>query len=75
MRRRGYKGAMNAREAKVLGYEVVKASPYEVGLVHKGKGVKTWWARDFGGKLPKLDHSIIRETIILHESLLAEMKS
>jgi hypothetical protein len=66
---------MTAKEAKALGYSVVKASPFEVGLLHKGKGVKTWFARDFGGKLPKLDHSIIRETVILHECLLAEMKS
>jgi hypothetical protein len=54
---------MTAKEAKALGYAVIKASPYEVGLVRNGKGIRTWWARDFGGKLPKLDHSLIQEAI------------
>ena len=64
---------MTAKEAKQKGYEVTKASPFEVGLVHQGKGVRTWWARDFGGKMPKLDHSLIQEAIHANERFLASV--
>jgi len=58
---------MTAKEAKDLGYEVSKASPFEVGLTKNGKGIRTWWSRDFGGKLPKLDHHLIMEAIQANE--------
>jgi len=58
---------MTEKEAKDLGYKVIKASPFEVGLVKNGEGIRTWWARDFGGKMPKLDHQLIMEAIKIHE--------
>lgn len=65
---------MNAEEAKALGYDVVIASFFEVGLVKDfdcghSEGVKTWWASDFDGKLPSLDHPLILETIEINERL------
>lgn len=58
---------MTIDEAKALGYSVKPASPFEVGLIKNGKGIKTWWAKDFGGKMPKLDHSLIQEAIRINE--------
>lgn len=63
---------MTIKEAQAKGYAVIKASPFEVGLLRNGNGVRTWFARDFGGKLPKLDHSLISEAIRIHEAALAE---
>jgi hypothetical protein len=63
---------MNAEEAKALGYEVIEVSPFEVGLVQNfdcghSEGVRTWWASDFNGKLPPLDHPLILKTIEINE--------
>jgi hypothetical protein len=58
---------MTAKEAKAAGYQVIKASPFEVGLVHKEKGVRTWWAKDFGGRMPGLDHWLVQEAIEINE--------
>jgi hypothetical protein len=54
---------MTIEEAKALGYEVVKASPFEVGLVKNGKGIRTWFCQDFDRRLPDLDHPKIQEAI------------
>jgi hypothetical protein len=54
---------MNRAEAKKLGYEVIKASPFEVGLMRNGKGIRTWFCQDFDRKLPGLDHPLIIEAI------------
>lgn len=54
---------MTEQEAKALGYSVVKASPFEVGLVKNGKGIRTWFCQDFGRKLPRLDHPDIMRAI------------
>jgi hypothetical protein len=64
---------MTAEDAKALGYEVIAASPFEVGLVKNGKGLRTWWCKTFEGKLPPLDHPIIMEHIAIQESLEAEL--
>lgn len=58
---------MTAAEAKLAGYELVKASPYEVGLLKNGKGIRTWWARDFDCALPTLEHPLIQEAIRITE--------
>ena len=58
---------MTIQQAVDLGYALIKASPYEVGLVKNGRGVRTWWARDFGGKMPKLDHSLVQEALRFNE--------
>ena len=58
---------MTADEARELGYGLIKASPIEVGLVYKGKGLKTWWASHFGGILPPLDHPDVMEAIGIWE--------
>lgn len=55
-------------EAKALGYALIKASPYEVGLIKNGHGIRTWWASEFGGKMPKLDHPEIQEAIRITEN-------
>lgn len=59
---------MSAQEAAALGYEVVKASVYEVGLVKNGQGIRTWWCQDFDRKLPGLDHPEIQKAIEINES-------
>ena len=65
---------MTAKEAEELGYEVIVASPFEVGLVKKfdcgRKGVRTWWCSDFDRKLPPIDHPVILETIEINEKML-----
>lgn len=61
---------MTIAEAEKLGYEVIEASPFEVGLLKNGKGVRTWFCQDFDRKLPPLDHPKIQETIkIIEESM------
>jgi len=59
-------------EAKALGYEVIKASAYEVGLVKGDRGVRSWWASDFDGKLPDLLHPTIMETVNRNEESAKE---
>lgn len=58
---------MTIQEAESLGYSVVQASMFEVGLLKNGKGIRTWWAPDFGGVMPKLDHPIIQGAIAIQE--------
>jgi hypothetical protein len=58
---------MNAKQAEALGYSVVKASPFEVGLVKNGTGVRTWFCQDFDRKLPRLDHPLIQKAIKANE--------
>lgn len=58
---------MTAEDAKALGYEVIAASPFEVGLSKNGVGLRTWWCQDFDRKLPGLDHPIIQQAILRHE--------
>lgn len=58
---------MNAQEAAALGYEIVPASAYEVGLTKNGKGIRTWWCMDFDRELPNLDHPTIQKAIEINE--------
>lgn len=58
---------MTKDEAQALGYEVIMASPFEVGLVKNGKGIRTWWCSDFDRKLPPLDHPLILEAVAIQE--------
>jgi hypothetical protein len=58
-------------EAAADGYVLTKASPFEVGLVRHGIGIRTWYARDFGGKMPKLDHALVQEAIRFDHSPVA----
>jgi hypothetical protein len=58
---------MTKEEAEKLGYEVVKASPFEVGLVKGDKGIRTWWCQDFNRELPPIDHPKILEAIERNE--------
>lgn len=60
---------MTAKEAKELGYEVVAASPFEVGLVKNGKGIRTWFCQEFDRKLPSLDHPEIQRAIKITEDM------
>jgi hypothetical protein len=58
---------MTKQQAIDLGYALKQASPYEVGLTKHGKGVRTWWLADFGGRMPKLDHQDVIRAIQIHE--------
>lgn len=61
---------MTAQEAEALGYKVIAASVFEVGLVKDGRGVRTWFCSDFDRKLPPLDHPEIAKAIDVHERIL-----
>ncbi len=54
-------------DGKALGYEIIKASTFEVGLIKNGKGVRTWWANEFNGDLPPMEHPLIQEAIQITE--------
>lgn len=58
---------MTIEEAQKLGYEVIKASSFEVGLLKNGRGIRTWFCQDFDRKLPSLEHPEIQKTIQNHE--------
>lgn len=60
---------MTKEQAEELGYEVIKASPFEVGLCKNGVGIRTWWCQDFDRKLPSIDHPRILATIERMETL------
>lgn len=63
---------MTADQAHQLGYHIIKASPFEVGLCKGDHGIRTWWASEFERKLPDLDHPTILECIERHEQFLKE---
>lgn len=60
---------MTIEEAEKLGYQVVMASPFEVGLVKNGQGIRTWFSQSFDMKLPTLDHPKIQQAIEINEGL------
>lgn len=60
---------MSIEEAESKGYKVIAASPFEVGLVRNGQGIRTWWANEFDCKLPKLDHPEIQRAIQITEEM------
>lgn len=60
---------MTKEEAEKLGYKVIAASPFEVGLVKNDKGIRTWFCQDFDRKLPPLDHPKIQEAIQITEDM------
>lgn len=62
---------MTIQEAEKLGYKVISASFFEVGLVKNGKGVRTWYCSDFDRKLPPLDHPKIQNSIRINEEFEA----
>lgn len=39
----------------------------EAGLVKNGRGIRTWFAQDFDGVLPGLDHPKIQEAMAIEE--------
>jgi hypothetical protein len=59
---------MTKEEAERLGYQVVKASGFEVGLVKNDQGLCTWFCQDFDRVLPGLDHPKILEAIERYEN-------
>ncbi len=63
---------MTPKEAEDLGYRVEPASAFEVGLIHNGRGVRSWFCQDFDRKMPGLDHPRIMEAIELNERMLWE---
>lgn len=63
---------MNAKEAYQLGYRVIAASPFEVGLTKNDRGIRTWFSQEFDRRLPTLDHPTILRCIENHEQLIKE---
>lgn len=63
---------MTVEQAKAAGYELIQASPFEVGLLYKGTGVRTWWAGDFQCRMPGLDAPEVQESIEANERYLEE---
>lgn len=61
---------MTIDEIKALGYEVVRASDHEVGLIKNGVGLRTWFCQVFDHKLPPLDHPILVRYIQMLESFI-----
>lgn len=47
----------------MIKYEVVSASPIEVGLLKNGKGVRTWWLSEFDNQMPSINHPEIQKSI------------
>ena len=62
---------MTIQQAFDQDYYIRKESPYRISLVKGGISVRTWWIRDFAGKMPKLDHSLVQEAIRLNEPPVA----
>lgn len=60
---------MTIKEAEALGYQVIIASPFEVGLTKNGRGVRTWWCQKFDRHLPALDHPRIQKAIRVNEKI------
>jgi hypothetical protein len=50
-------------DATTKGYSLVIASPFEVGLLRNGEGMRTWYVFDFECQMPKLDHALVQEAI------------
>jgi hypothetical protein len=51
-------------------YTIEHASPFELGLICDGKGVRTWWANSFDGQFPQITHPKIQAAIETHERYL-----
>lgn len=60
---------MTAAEATALGYELVEASAFELGLLKNGQGLRTWWKTDGQGRRLTLDHPLVMEAIGVQEGL------
>jgi hypothetical protein len=58
---------MSKEDAAAKGYELIKAGAFEVGLLKKGMGIRTWWVSDFDGKTPELDHPLVQKAIEITE--------
>lgn len=58
---------MTATEAQQLGYRVIAASHFEVGLVQHDQGIRTWFSQSFDCRMPTLDHPLIQEAIRVNE--------
>tara|TARA_R110002126_G_scaffold107508_5_gene242962 strand:+ start:3987 stop:4175 length:189 start_codon:yes stop_codon:yes gene_type:complete len=62
---------MKIQEAEKLGYKVIAASSFEVGLIKGDRGIRTWFSQDFDRKLPPLDHPLIQKAININEDISA----
>ena len=63
---------MTAKEATIKGYRLIQASQFEVGLIYRERGVKTWWAGAFGCRMPDMTDPQVMEAIERHERHLKE---
>lgn len=62
---------MTKEQAQALGYRVVVAGPFEIGLVKGDQGCRTWWGNDFQWRMPELDHPWIMDAILAQEQMEA----
>ena len=63
---------MTEKEAASKGYRLVMASPFEVGLIYKERGVRTWWLGTFGMRMPVFDTPEVRAAIEINEQHIRE---
>lgn len=63
---------MTAKEAAAKGYRLIQASAFEVGLIYRERGVRTWWAGTFGCRMPDFSDPVIMDAVERHEQHLRE---
>lgn len=54
------------------GYQLIQASPFEVGLIKDGRGIRTWWASEFDGQMPDFTNEKVLAIVRAHEQLIRE---
>jgi hypothetical protein len=54
------------------GYQLIQASPFEVGLIKDGRGIRTWWASEFDGQMPDFKNEKVLAIVRAHEQLIRE---
>lgn len=64
---------MTITEIQSRGYRLIQASPFEVGLIHGERGVRTWWSGTFGQRMPTLDDPQVLEAIRINEQHAEEV--
>lgn len=52
-----------------LGYSIIKASPFEWGLIKNGKGIRTWFSQDLGNA-PQISDPKVIEAILIAEGII-----
>jgi hypothetical protein len=56
-------------------YKLVQASACEVGLLRDGQGLRTWFASEFDGVFPTIEHPIIKSAIEIDKMMACLKRS